>query len=73
MFYKAVRGSELLTSRSSNFCQKMHEKCQPHGNPFVTTEQKAAPALTIKKVTDNMEVINLKGIEYLNHEMPKKS
>jgi hypothetical protein len=38
----------------------------------VTTEQKAAPALAIKRVTDNIEVINLKGIEYLNHEMPKK-
>lgn len=37
----------------------------------MTTEQKAAPALTIKKVTDNIEVINLKGIEYLNHETPK--
>lgn len=42
----------------------------------MTTEQKAAPALTVKKkkkkVTDNIEVIILKGIEYLNHEMPKK-
>ena len=37
----------------------------------MTTEQKAAPALTIKRVTDNIGVINLKGIEYLNHEMPK--
>lgn len=38
----------------------------------MTTEQNAATALTVKKVTGNIKVINLKGIEYLNHEIPKK-